>query len=58
MNPLGKTKKEEFNPEKARQMAAKAAKKSNPLISKRKSRKIAGKVEKKMDKARKKGIGF
>lgn len=58
MNPLGKTKKEEFNPEKARQMAAKAARKTNPLISERQARKIAEKVEKKMNKTSKKGVRF
>lgn len=58
MNPLGKTKKEEFDPEKARQIAAKAARKSNPLVPERKARKIAEKVEKKMDKSSKKGARF
>jgi hypothetical protein len=56
MSIVGRTKKEEFNPDEARKMAARVAKKSNPLLSKRKAEKIAAKVEKKQ--RRKKGIGF
>lgn len=54
MNPLGKTKKEEFDRDDARRMAARAAKKSNPLISKKRAEKLAAGVEKKQ----KKGIGI
>jgi hypothetical protein len=56
MNPLGKTRKEEYNPEEARRMAARVAQRSNPLLSKKKAEKIAAKVEKKQ--RRGKGIGF
>ncbi len=52
MSIIGQTKKEEFNPDEARRMAAKVAQKSNPLLSRRKAERLVAKEEKK----RKKGI--
>lgn len=56
MSVLGKTKKEEFNPDEARRMAARVARRSNPLMSKKKAEKLAVKEEKRVN--RKRGIGF
>ncbi len=56
MSIIGPAKKEEFNPEEARRMAARVAQKSNPLLSKRRAEKLAGKEEKK--RSRKTGLGL
>jgi hypothetical protein len=56
MSIIGKAKKEEYNPDEARRMAARVARKSNPLLSEKRAEKIAAKVEKKQ--RRGKGIGF
>lgn len=55
-NPLGKTKKEDFNKKMAKEMAVEVAHKKNPLISKKKLRKMANKAEKKVNK--RKGVAF
>lgn len=52
MGVLGKTKKEEFNWDEARKMAARVVKKSNPLMSQRKAEKKVAKAEKKLDRKR------
>jgi hypothetical protein len=54
MNVLGKTKKEEFNKDDARRMAARLVKRSNPLMSQRRAEKKVAKAEKKM----KRGVGI
>ena len=54
MSIIGQTKKEEFNPDEARRMAAKVAQKSNPLLSRRRAEKLVAKEEKK----RNRGIKF
>ncbi|MDR2882805.1 MAG: hypothetical protein LBU98_03400 [Alistipes sp.] len=56
MNPLGKTKKEEFNRDDARRMAARVVKKSNPLMSQRRAEKKVARAEKKLNKKR--GFGL
>ena len=55
---LGKSKKEEFNSEMAKEMAVRKTKKQNPLMSKKKIRKVANQVDKNMKKQAKKGIGI
>ena len=56
MGVIGKTKKEEFNRDEARKMAARVVKKSNPLMSQRRAERKVAKAEKNLD--RKRGIGF
>ena len=55
---LGKSKKEEFSSEMAKEMAVRKTKKQNPLMSKKKIRKVANQVDKNMKKQAKKGIGI
>ena len=55
---LGKSKKEDFNSEMAKEMAVRETKKRNPLMSKKKIRKVANQVDKNMKKQTKKGIGL
>ena len=55
---LGKSKKEEFNSEMAKEIAVRKTKKRNPLMSKKKIRKIANQVDKNMKKSQEKGIGI
>lgn len=50
MSIIGVSKKEDYSKEKAKEMAVKAAKKSNPLMSKRKARKVVEKIDKKQNK--------
>ncbi len=54
MSIVGQAKKEEFNPEEAKKMAARVAKKANPLLSKRRAEKLASKEETKQN--RKRGV--
>jgi hypothetical protein len=56
MNVMGKPMKDEYDPEEAKKLAARVAKKSNPLLSKKRAEKIAAKEEKKQRRGR--GIGF
>ncbi len=56
MSIVGQAKKEEFNPEEAKKMAARVAKKANPLLSKWRAKKLADKEENKQ--RRKRGLGL
>lgn len=53
---LGKAKKEPYDPEMTKALAAEAAKKKNPNLSKRKVKKIAKKVDKHVKKRNKLGL--
>jgi hypothetical protein len=56
MSIIGKPKQDEYDPEEAKKLAARVAKKSNPLLSKKRAEKIAAKEEKRQRKGR--SIGF
>jgi hypothetical protein len=53
---MGKPKQDEYDPKEAEKLAARVAKKSNPLLTKRKAEKIAAKEENKQ--RRRRGLGF